>query len=459
MTIQFGTDGWRGKIGDAFTDANLKTVTQATCDYIRNEKSDSNYVIVGYDNRFRSEEYAQIVAEIFSANGFEVLLSSKAVSTPVISFVTKRFNAALGICITASHNPPSYNGYKIKEPFGGSALTSTINSITPYLKTAVPKAGNRKSITVIDLTTEYFHNLGALFDLTRIASHFQSLPIHLNYMHGSASGYVGEIFRNLYVPTLEYAMNRDPLFGGMNPEPIPSNLKEFMGSVYGGLGFAFDGDGDRICAVTKTGKYISSSQMMALLIPHMAKRSGASRAIFTVSCSQVAHKAATKNGLEVSQSKIGFKYIADQMLAGPKVLIGGEESGGIGFAGYLPERDGIANCLLFLEMIANSGMPLELLLEELDEEFGPHFQDRVDLVVGNPEEAAAKIERLKNHPEDLVKNVTHLETIDGLKLYREDGSWLMLRQSGTEPVVRIYAESSSSSQTDALLEIGRKFLA
>lgn len=458
MTIKFGTDGWRGKIGDVFTDANLKTVTQATCDYIRNEKSGSNYIIVGYDNRFRSEEYAQIVAEIFASNGFEVLLSNKAVSTPVISFVTKRFNAALGICITASHNPPAYNGYKIKESFGGSALTSTIEKITPYIGASLPKLGNRKAITVIDLTTEYFETLGSLFDLTKIASHFQSIPIHLNYMHGSAAGYVGEVFRNLYVPTLEYSLNRDPLFGGMNPEPIPSNLKDFMGGVYNGLGFAFDGDGDRICAVAKPGNYVSSSQMMALLIPHMMKRSGASRAIFTVSCSQIAHKVASRNGLDVELSKIGFKYIADQMLAGPKVLIGGEESGGIGFAGYLPERDGIANCLLFLEMIANSGKPLELLLEELDEEFGPHFQDRIDLVVGNPEEAAVKIERLKEHPEDLFKNVNHLETIDGLKLYREDGSWLMLRQSGTEPVVRIYAESSNPTTTTMLLEAGRKFL-
>lgn len=458
MTIKFGTDGWRGKIGDVFTDANLKLVTQATCDYLKNEKQGSNYVVVGYDNRFRSEEYAQIVAEIFSTNGFEVLLSSRAVSTPVISFVTKRFNAALGICITASHNPPAYNGYKIKESFGGSALSSTIEKITPYLGVSSPKMGNRKAITVIDLTTEYFETLGSLFDLTKIASHFQSVPIHLNYMHGSAAGYVGQVFKNLYIPTLEYALNRDPLFGGMNPEPIPSNLKEFMGGVHNGLGFAFDGDGDRICAVAKPGHYVSSSQMMALMIPHMLKRSGASRAIFTVSCSQIVHKVADKYGLDVQLSKIGFKHIADQMLEGPKVLIGGEESGGIGFAGYLPERDGIANCLLFLEMIANTGKPLELLLEELDEEFGPHFQDRIDLTVSNPEEAASKVEQLKTSPEALVKNVTKLETIDGLKMYREDGSWIMLRQSGTEPVVRIYAESSNPSLTSSLLEAGKKFL-
>lgn len=459
MTIKFGTDGWRGKIGDIFTDANLGLVAQATADFLNTRPLRNTTVIVGYDNRFRSEEYADIVAEIFSSNGFDVLLSDQAVSTPVVSFVTHQFKAALGICITASHNPPQYNGFKIKEAFGGSALTKTINQLAPHLGVNEAKRGFRGRISKVDLTTEYFNNLRGLFDLTRIASFTESFPIHLEYMHGSAAGYVGEVFSNLYVPTLEYSLNRDPLFGGNNPEPIPSNLREFIKGIRTGVGFAFDGDGDRISAVTNKGKYVSSSQLLALLMGHMTKRHNSKRAICTVSCSDLVQKQAEKLSLDLEITPVGFKYIADKMLESPAVLIGGEESGGIGFAGYLPERDGIANCLLLLEMCAQAGKPLEVMLEDLELEFGHFYQDRLDLHLKDPKKTENLLDELSASPERFFPNTTGLVAIDGLKLYLNDDSWIMFRQSGTEPVLRVYAESESEAKTKELLAKGAKLTA
>jgi len=458
MTIKFGTDGWRGKIGEEFTDSNLRIVTQATADYLKDKEGSGKLVVIGYDSRFRSEEYASIVAEIFSSNGFEVLLSDSPVSTPVVSFVTNRFKAALGVCITASHNPPYYNGYKIKESFGGSALTSTINNVTPYLGKNRENLGNKKNITKLDLTTEYFQHLRSIFDLTRISSFFQSFPIHLEYMNGSAAGYVGEVFKELYVPTLEYSLNRDPLFGGVNPEPIPANLKGFISGVRAGVGFAFDGDGDRICAVSHTGRYVSSSQLLALLMRHMKKRHNANRVVCTVSCSTTVHKMATSLDLNLEVVPVGFKHIADKMLAPPTVLIGGEESGGIGFAGYLPERDGIANCLLTLEMLAHSSKSLETLVEDMELDFGQSYQDRIDLHLEDPVKAKTFRANLRENPEAFFSNVKSIVTIDGIKVNLSNNSWIMFRQSGTEPLMRIYAESDNEVLTKKLLATGKAFL-
>lgn len=458
MNIKFGTDGWRGKVGEIFTDENLSIVTQATCDFLKEKDQLNNFVVVGYDNRFRSEQFADIVAEILSSNGFEVLLSNSSVSTPVVSFVTHRFKAALGLCITASHNPPEYNGFKIKENFGGSALTKTIEDIVPLLGKTKPLTGNRTKITKIDLTAEYFTHLRQMFDLNKISSHFQSSPIHLNYMHGSPSGYVGEVLRNIYVPTMEYNLDRNLLFGGTNPEPIPSNMKDFMSGIRTGLGFAFDGDGDRIAAVTSSGEYVNSSQLMALVIPHLRKKSSASKCAFTVSCSDIAHKSAEVNGLNVLTTKIGFKHIADHMLKNGPILIGGEESGGIGFTGYIPERDGIANCLLVLEALASYNVSLEVKLAQLEDQLGVFEQRRRDIIIQSPEKVLEGLKRIKESPDLFSANVSSVEDIDGVKLRLSDGSWIMFRQSGTEPVLRIYAESEESRKTENLIIKGANLL-
>lgn len=457
MDIIFGTDGWRGKIGDVFTDSNLKIVAQAVCDYLLDQNVDSKFVVVGFDNRFRSEDYAQIVAEVFAGNGFEVLLGTRPVSTPVVSFVTHRFKAAIGICITASHNPAYYNGFKIKENFGGSALTKTIEKIKPFIYKTNPRQ-LKSNITKVDLSVEYIQNLQDLFDLNRISSFFETTPIHLNYMHGSSAGYVGKVFSYQYIPTLEYNLNRDPLFGGVNPEPIPLNLKDFIQGIHSGLGFAFDGDGDRIAAVTSTKQFVSSSQLMAILLPHLRTRSKADKAIFTVSCSALPRMVAKDIGLEVLESKIGFKYIADTMLEDSRILIGGEESGGIGFIDYLPERDGIAVCLMVLEALATAQKPLEILLEDLELEYGPLVQDRLDVQVQDTMITAQKISMLAESPETLLPDVTQVNTLDGVKLLLPNGAWLMLRQSGTEPVVRIYAESESAEKTQELIKKGLRYL-
>ena len=462
MTIKFGTDGWRGKIGDTFTDANLKVVAQATCDFLLNQPRSNDFVVIGYDRRFRSEEYAALVADIFASNGFEVLLSIEPVSTPVVSFVTNRFKASLGICITASHNPPQYNGYKIKENFGGSALTSTIEKVIPYLKKAEDRQysyGNSKKISKIDMTADYFANLRSLFNLDTIAYHFRDMPVHLNYMHGSSAGYVGEIFKGNYIPTYEYNLNHDPYFGGFNPEPIPANLVDFLRDVRSGAGFAFDGDGDRIAAATPTGRFVSSSQLMALLIPYLSQKHSANRVVSTVSCSSVIKAVASRHRIDMTTTKIGFKYIADEILKGPPVLIGGEESGGIGFYGYLPERDGIANCLLVLDALTTMNTTLEAAIEDLDEEYGSYFQDRIDLHLPKIDDAVhKKISLFESEPSFLIKNPVTVENTDGIKVTSEDGSWLMIRPSGTEPVVRLYAESSDKKKTSELLERTRSFL-
>jgi len=456
MNLTFGTDGWRGKIGDVFTDSNLSIVTQATCDYLLSIDS-NRFVAIGYDNRFRSEQYAQIVAEIFSSNGFEVLLSDEAVSTPVVSYITNRFKTSLGICITASHNPPEYNGYKIKENFGGSALSSTIDQIIPFLGKTLPKNGDSRKITKIDFTAEYFVNLRQMFDLQKIASHFKDTPVNLNYMHGSSSGYIGEVFKNIYLPTLEYNMDRNVLFGGFNPEPIPKNMKEFMSLIRSGLGFAFDGDGDRIAGVTSSGEYVNSSQLMAIAIPHLKRRSTASRCAFTVSCSDIAHRVASKEGLQVVATKIGFKHIADLMISKPPVLIGGEESGGIGFINYLPERDGIANALLIMEALAFSGINLDVAISSLEDKFGKLEQRRVDLHVTDPDDIKKSLKELAENPNAFLPTES-VDTLDGVKLRLLDQSWIMFRLSGTEPLLRIYAESESSVKTLELIEKGKKFL-
>jgi len=457
MSIIFGTDGWRGKIGREFTDENLLLVSQTICDYLKDQDLKNNFIIVGFDNRFRSEEYAETVANLFSANGFQVILSTEPVSTPVVSFVTNRFKAALGLCVTASHNPPYYNGLKIKENFGGSALNSTIDGIKPYLQNAKPVIGNDRNVTRVDLKVEYISNLKKMFDIDKIANYFNEHLIHLNYMHGSSSGYFRQIFSELYVPIMEYSLNRDVLFGGVNPEPIPNNLTDFINCVYKGVGFAFDGDGDRIAGVLPNSRFVSSGQLLSCLVPYLTYKSNANKAVFTVSCSDLPSKVAKSVGLDVEITKIGFKHIADKMINGDPVLIGGEESGGIGFIGYIPERDGIAVALLVLEMIATARMPLGVILDDLEEEFGTHIQDRVDLTVKNPQLTLDKIKNLERSPELLIKSTTNVDSTDGVKII-VPGGWFMVRQSGTEPVVRVYAESDSIEKTQLLIKRASEFI-
>ncbi len=456
--IKFGTDGWRAVIAREFTFANLERVAQAYAEFLKTQ-SDQPFVVVGFDRRFLSEHFAQCAAEVMAGNGFRVARFTEAQPTPVISWAVKDLGATGGIVITASHNPATFNGFKIKAPWGGSAAPETTAAVEKLVDATSPKNGDLAvdSHEVLAASVaSYRKQIASYIDLERIRS--ASGNVVIDPMHGSAGRWVEGFLSGgtISVETIRDA--RDPLFGGVNPEPIDQNLgalKERV--VHNGalVGLATDGDADRVGAVDELGQTMTMHDVVPLMLLHLARhRQMTGSVVVTVSQSVLTKRIAAAMGLKLYETAIGFKYIADLMLA-EDILIGAEESGGIGVKGHIPERDGILNSLLFMEAIVASGKPPSQMLADMHREFGEFRFGRRDLhmPVSRGQELVAK---LAEQPPTQIggEEVIGVNTTDGTKVMFQDESWLLFRQSGTEPVLRIYSEATSFEKRDMLLDAG-----
>jgi len=469
-TIQFGTDGWRAVIGGDFTFANVARVAQATADYwrteIRNPKSEIHgwqpLVVVGYDRRFLSPEFAQCAAEVFAANDFSIVLTPAPTPTPAISLAVKQLRAVGGVMITASHNPPKFNGFKLKSYYGGPSDPQTCSAVESFLDRSSVKsvplaeAIKLKRIKLHDVRKEHYAALKRLVDFKLIARS------KLRFAHEALFGVGAGCFETLLAGTscrvTTLNDRHDPLFGGINPEPIEKNYhhsQAYLRRHPHDFCLVTDGDADRVGGMEGRGGYLSTHQIICLLLHHfIANRKGRGRVVKALTTTSMLDKMCAAHGLTLTETSVGFKHICAEMRKGD-VLLGGEESGGIGFPELMPERDGIAAGLMILELLAVERMSITKLIARLEREYGPHHYDRVDLHY--PLERRAKLMRFlqKNPPAKLLRSrVADMKAFDGIKVIAADGSWLMWRGSGTEPVLRIYAEASSVSAVQSLLRTG-----
>ena len=453
MQIKFGTDGWRGVIAEDFTFANVRRVTLAIGRYVREEEDWRRGVLVGYDRRWGSENFAQAAAETISSLDIPVLLSSSACPSPAISYMVLAEKAAGAILITASHNPYRWNGVKFKARYGGSASSEITARIESYLERvlaegAEPGPAKLDRIQPLDVIAPYLNHLATLADMKRIGS--SGLRIVADPMYGVAAGCLPRLLAGPGkggAGCVEIRGQRDPLFPGINPEPIDPHIEALRQKVVQenfDVGFAFDGDADRIGAVDCTGQFIDSHKIFSILLWHLAgTRKLSGDVAKTFSTTKMVDKIAAQFGRQVFETPVGFKYIADLMRE-RDILIGGEESGGIGVKMHIPERDATLIALLLAEVMACHGKTLGQLVEMLSAEFGPHFYDRFDLELhGEQKEKAVAffsdpaLQQVGGLP------VENRENLDGIKLYLKNAGWVMIRASGTEPILRLYAEAPS----------------
>ncbi len=441
--IKFGTDGWRAIIGADYTFDNVAKVAQAYAEYLK--QTGGKRVAVGFDTRFQAGKFAQKAAEILAANGLEVLISKTYVPTPVLSYAVKHLGCDGGVMITASHNPAEYLGFKIKGSFGGAATPSIISAVEQFIgaEPATFDASIHK-IGSFDVKKEYFDFLASQLDMDALKA-YKGVMYHES-MGGAGCGWLAAFVKQnkLAVELRELHAVPDCMFYGVNPEPIPQNQYTAMTVLKAEEGNTFcavnDGDADRIGAITAGGANFNSHQIFAVFLKTLASKGLTGRVIKTFSVTKIIELLAEKLGLEVMTTPIGFKYVTDEMLKGD-VLIGGEESGGIGVMGHIPERDGIFNALMLLESVAKTGKSLEAQFAEIEELVGyQHNYDRLDLKLPSMEAMAKVIESVKTPRVIAGRKVVSTETLDGVKWWFEDNGWLLFRPSGTEPVLRVYCE-------------------
>lgn len=463
--IKFGTDGWRGIIADDFNFENLRIVTQAVADYIE-FKGLSKEVAIGYDRRFMSEEFAKVSAEVFAGNGVKVFLSPEACPSPYVSFFVKKMQIPLGIMITASHNNYRYNGFKIKEMFGGSAFPETTKEIeefigkNPVRKISYREAKKQERIIEMPLNDGYYELIESLVDLTAIRN--SKLKIVVDSMNGVCEYKLAHFIHSQTCNVITLRGERDPLFGMLAPEPKEEYLgmlSEYVVNTKADIGLANDGDGDRTAGVHPDGSFFSPLEMMALLSLYLIEHRGLKGVLVTNNAQSLYIKRiAEDHGLPYRNTPIGFKYIADIMLK-ENLLIGGEESGGITIQGYLPERDGILVDLLLCEMLVKTKKTLKELMDELYRRYGEFHFRRRDFQV-ETEKGKRQVKKLaENPPRELCGyKVIDVDTLDGTKIFLEGGGWILFRQSGTEPVLRIYTEMPRIEELDEVINQGMKAL-
>lgn len=457
-SIRFGTDGWRGIIAEDFTYANARMVAHAIARYVVRGEDARKGVLVGYDHRFGSDKFAAAVADTISATGTPVWLTDKPCPTPAISLLVRRRKAAGGLVITASHNPYRWNGIKYKASYGSSALPSIVAQIETELADVQrdglpPLPGRKELVHSLEPRAPYLDTIEKLVDWDRLrAAKFRFVS---DAMHGSAAGLLPDLFKRNGIACDEIRGTRDPLFGGAHPEPIDPHIDPLRQAVRAGkydAGFCADGDGDRIGAIDRGGSFVNPHQIFALLVWHLVgTRKLPGDIAKTFSVTKLIDKLAAKFGRTLREVPIGFKYICELMLE-QNILIGGEESGGIGTSLYLPERDATVSALLLAELMAWHGKSLGELLGALHAEFGEYHYGRVDLDVkhGQKEKAIehfsnAKLQTLRDWP------VASREDMDGIKLYLGELGWVMIRASGTENLLRVYSETNRPETTQRVL--------
>ena len=479
MTIHFGTDGWRAVISDTFTFANLRLVTQAIADAVASkawmngtgldQSVDYKKMIVGFDSRFLSDRYAQDVSRVLAANGFTVLLTQADAPTPVISHAIKEHGAIAGLMITASHNAPRYNGIKLKSAFGGSALPEQCRQVEVYLNDNEAQArgpnlmdyDQARKLNLIQRFNPipaYQEHIRKLINFDIIAENPQRIVV--DSMYGSGRGVIRALLQGTGCEVQEIRGEMNPGFGGVHPEPISRYLGSLAGAIstgMGAFGLATDGDADRIGAMDERGNFVDPHKIMALSLKYLVEKRGWSGAVVrTVSTTRMIDRLARKYGLPVYETPVGFNHIADYMLK-EDVLIGGEESGGISFKGHIPEGDGIIMGLLLLEIVAESGITLYELVDNLLNEVGPAYYDRIDLRLRHPVSKSKMTDKLRKDAPASVggEKVAEICDLDGVKYILADDSWLLIRPSGTEPVLRVYAEGRSKEMVKAMLDYGQ----
>jgi phosphomannomutase len=478
MPIHFGTDGWRAVISDTFTFHNLRMVTQAIADAVASgswfngntsSEVDPSKMVVGFDTRFLSDRYASEAARVLAANGFKVYLCQADVPTPALSFAVRHLNAVAGIMITASHNAPRYNGIKIKSAYGGSSLPEQCREVEVYLNDNEEKARGpnlmdydqaikSKQIVRFNPIPAYNDHLRKLIDFDVIANNPQRVVV--DSMYGSGRGVMRGILQGTGCEVLEIRGEMNPGFGGVHPEPIMKYLGALAGAIStgtGNFGLATDGDADRIGAMDERCNFIDPHKIMALGLRYLVETRGQCHGsvVRTVSTTRMVDRLAKQYNLTLHETPVGFNHIADYMLK-EDVLIGGEESGGISFCGHIPEGDGILMGLLVLEMVSASGTSLYELVQDLLRTVGPAFYDRTDLRLKHPVSKSAMTTRLMNDvPQEIGgERIAQVASVDGVKYILSDDSWLLIRPSGTEPVLRVYAEGRTPEMVRALLGYG-----
>ncbi|HHV93100.1 MAG TPA: phosphoglucomutase/phosphomannomutase family protein [Firmicutes bacterium] len=455
MEIHFGTEGWRGIIADDFTFANVRRVGLAAARYLEELGAQAG-VVVGYDTRFLSSCFAREIAGIMQAEGVEVYLADKPIVTPALSFAAAALGVDLGIMITASHNPPEYNGIKIKAADGGPVdqdVTSKIQELLPETAPSVP--GKPSRVSELDLAGIYLDGVRKQVN-KRQFTEAADLTVVVDSMYGAGAGYLAGLLAEYGVKVIAIRDETNPGFGGSSPEPIAANLRPLGAAVRkyrADLGLALDGDGDRLGVVDHRGEYVDSHRVFLLLLMHLVKNRGIKGTVVkTFSTSSVIDFAARSLGLAVRETPIGFKHIAAICRREP-VLMGGEESGGYGFPRHLLDRDGILAGLLLVEYVAQQGKPLRSILDELAAEFGTMSYRRLDLPLKScPQLCVEPPSRLGS------RNVTAVETLDGLKLRLGDEGWILFRLSGTESVLRVYAEGKTEEAVREILRDGRQWI-
>jgi alpha-D-glucose phosphate-specific phosphoglucomutase len=477
MTIQFGTDGWRAVIAETFTFENLRLLTQGIADAVAApdwgggvSDFDPRLMVVGFDTRFLSDRFAVEVARVLAANGLTVLLAQSDAPTPAVSYAVKHHRAAGGVMITASHNAPRYNGVKLKAAFGGSALNDQCRRVEVCLddneqRARGPnlmdydKAAGAGLIKRFNPMPAYFDHLRTLVNFDVIAGNPQRLVV--DSMYGSGRGAIKAILQGTGSEVFEIRGEMNPGFGGVHPEPIAKYLGATMGAIAAGHGsFAVvtDGDADRTGAMDGRGQFVDPHKIMSLALRYLKEQRGQSGAVVkTVSTTRMVNRLAARYGLECFETPVGFNHIADHMLE-REVLIGGEESGGISLKGHIPEGDGVLFGLLLLEIVAQSGGTLEELVNELLREVGPAQYARKDLRLARPVSKKEMVKRLTESAPASIGGlkVTSVANMDGVKYILEDDSWLLIRPSGTEPVLRVYAEARTDEAVAQLLSYGQQ---
>jgi alpha-D-glucose phosphate-specific phosphoglucomutase len=462
--IKFGTDGWRGVIADDFTFENVRRVAQATADYWNSMVGTNRAAIVGYDNRFLSEVYAKLVCEVFAANGIKALYPPVAVPTPAVSFAVRDRKLSGAVMITASHNPPQFNGYKLKAYYAGPADPEICAQVEARVDRSVLRTINfddglkNGSIEIYDPQPAHEAAVRKIIDLKKIRG--AKLRVVADSMYGCGGHLLETLLGKSACQVQTIRGERDALFGGVNPEPIGKNLGALCDAVKktrAQIGLATDGDADRLGIVDDKGKYVSIQLVFSMLLLHLLRNRGEKTGLVVKSANStiLIDRICRANGLKLAEVPVGFKYICEKMRE-TDVLIGGEESGGIGFQGHIPERDGIVANLMLLEMLTVTGKRLSEIARDVQKEFGASFYDRIDMHF--PMEKRERfIETLRTKAPKEIQGVpvAQMKDFDGVKYICKDDSWLMFRTSGTEPIIRIYSEASTDARMKKLLEHGR----
>ncbi|MDD5560658.1 MAG: phosphoglucomutase/phosphomannomutase family protein [Candidatus Omnitrophica bacterium] len=450
--IKFGTDGWRAIIADTYTLENVRILTQAVADYLGGAKK----VAVGYDTRFMSGKFAEAAAIVLKNNGIQVVLSDRPTPTPALSFVVKSRKLDLGIMITASHNPAEYNGFKIKNSAGGGASLELTRQVEELLgKNPVKDGALHEPIKAVDITRDYIKFIRNYIDLKKIKN--KKFKVLVDSMYGSGDSFIAEVLKGTKIK-LEFMRNTiNPSFGGGRPEPVEENLEELKERVRKekfDLGIALDGDADRIAAVAPGGVFIHPQKILGLLVLHLNQdRHWSGGLVKTICGTAMMDNIAKSLGIKLYETPVGFKYISNLMET-EDIVAGGEEAGGMGVKGFIPERDGTMAGLLLIEMMVYRNKNMLKILNETEKAFGRYYYVRQDLHL------AKRVEpRKDNLPSELLgKKVVEVKDYDGVKLICEDESWLMFRGSGTEPIMRTYAEAKSLRRANKLLALGKDII-